>query len=880
MSPTRFLRLVLSLAALAALSAGAAPPLAAADFEGPGPWMVRAWFGDEVMIREVASWGDHLQVVPDKGYLRVVVDAEHLARLHGLGFFVEVDEEATALIRRAESAQLDWDRPESIPGFPCYRTVEETYSSAQALVAQFPAFATVTDVGDSWDKLTAGGQPGYDLLVLKLTNAAVAGPKPVLMVTGAIHAREYTTAEAALRFAEWILGAYGIDADATWVLDHHEIHIVLQTNPDGRKIAETGSSWRKNRHNDGCGSSFGVDLNRNFDFYWGAWGGSSGVPCDETYRGASAGSEPETQTVEAYMGTVFTDWRPVDDLVTPVPDTASGVYVDLHSFGGDVLTAWGQTTSQLCNGAPPTWPPNCAQLLRLGRKWAFLSGYDPRPGSLYAVDGSTKDYSYGRLGIPGYTWELGSNFFENCSSFESAVLPDAFAMLKYAMRVPREPYRLPAGPDAVNVTAPTLPIAPGDPATVTATIDDTRYFDLDGTEPSQPIAGAEVFVGTPPWAGGTPLAMNASDGTFNATVEGATLALDTSGLASGRHLLYVQGRDNANNRGVVSAVFLTVIDPATAPFLEGVVTEAGTGTPLAATVTVGPYSTATVPATGAYSIQVPEGTYDVTASAADHGPLTAYGVVLATQQTVTQDFALAAYAPVFEDDVESGTNGWTAQTPWAITTAQSHSPTHSWTDSPGVNYGNNLNTSLTSPMIDLSDATGVELSFWHRYATEAGWDFCHVEVSDDNGASWTEIASYDGTHTTWEQQTFEVPQLIGAAQARVRFRLTTDTNTVADGWYVDDIVVGAAIPPGAPLALAVAVVGSGTVTSTPPGISCPSDCTHDYPAGTPVTLTASPAPSWSFTGWSGDCSGTGTCNLTMSAAHAVTATFVFVDPMP
>ena len=62
----------------------------------------------------------------------------------------------------------------------------------------------------------------------------------------------------------------------------------LHANPDGRKIAEGGNLWRKNRHNDSCGASFGVDLNRNFSFYWGAWGGSSSASCDETYRGSAA----------------------------------------------------------------------------------------------------------------------------------------------------------------------------------------------------------------------------------------------------------------------------------------------------------------------------------------------------------------------------------------------------------------------------------------------------------------------------------------------------------------------------------------------------------------------------------------------------------------
>ena len=45
----------------------------------------------------------------------------------------------------------------------------------------------------------------------------------------------------ATRFAEYLVNNYGADADATWILDHHEIHLMLQMNPDGRKKAETGS---------------------------------------------------------------------------------------------------------------------------------------------------------------------------------------------------------------------------------------------------------------------------------------------------------------------------------------------------------------------------------------------------------------------------------------------------------------------------------------------------------------------------------------------------------------------------------------------------------------------------------------------------------------
>jgi serine protease AprX len=67
--------------------------------------------------------------------------------------------------------------------------------------------------------------------------------------------------------------------------------------------------------------------------------------------------------------------------------------------------------------------------------------------------------------------------------------------------------------------------------------------------------------------------------------------------------------------------------------------------------------------------------------------------------------------------------------------------------------------------------------------------------------------------------------------------------------------------------------GSGTVTSSPPGISCGTTCSAPFTSGSAVTLTAAADAGSSFTGWSGDCSGTGACTVTMSAARSVTATF-------
>ena len=66
--------------------------------------------------------------------------------------------------------------------------------------------------------------------------------------------------------------------------------------------------------------------------------------------------------------------------------------------------------------------------------------------------------------------------------------------------------------------------------------------------------------------------------------------------------------------------------------------------------------------------------------------------------------------------------------------------------------------------------------------------------------------------------------------------------------------------------------GSGSVTSSPSGIDCGDTCSAPF-AAVPVTLTATPAAGSTFVGWSGDCSGAGTCTVTPSTDHTVTATF-------
>ncbi len=74
--------------------------------------------------------------------------------------------------------------------------------------------------------------------------------------------------------------------------------------------------------------------------------------------------------------------------------------------------------------------------------------------------------------------------------------------------------------------------------------------------------------------------------------------------------------------------------------------------------------------------------------------------------------------------------------------------------------------------------------------------------------------------------------------------------------------------------LSVSVSGEGTITSNPTGIVCSSGaCSKTFPQGSNVTLSAAPSNGNTFSGWSGSCSGTGSCSLTLGTSASVTATF-------
>ncbi|WP_167505777.1 M14 family zinc carboxypeptidase [Desulfosediminicola flagellatus] len=493
-----------------------------------------------------------------KGYHVMRVKQEDIDKLTAAGLRVELapDWEEPAI----EPSRKDETEEDTIPSYPCYRTVEGTFAAAEQIVANYSSIASWKDVGDSWVKSNSSdpeGKAGYDMKVLVLTNSKTTGEKPDLFLTAALHAREYATAELVTRFAEYLVGNYGTDPDVTWILDNHEIHMMLHGNPDGRKLAEDHVLWRKNTDEDYCLSDYdsrGADLNRNFSYEWNCCDGSSDEPCDQTYHGEEAASEPEITAIQNYMNSIFSDQRNKDKS-NPAPNDSSGIYIDVHSYGKLVMWPWGSTHDTA---------PDHVQLQTLGRKFAYWNGYSPEQAiGLYPTDGTSDDHAYGELGVAAYCFELGTSFFQSCKTFESRVYPDNLESLLYAAKVVRTPYVTPSGPDAVGVMVDIGEVTAGTFVTLSATIDDTRYARIKGNEEQEPyqnIDGAEYYIDTPPWNEGFAESMDAADGLFDTASEFVHAQVDTTELTTGTHLLYVRGKDADGNWGPFSAAFLKITE--------------------------------------------------------------------------------------------------------------------------------------------------------------------------------------------------------------------------------------------------------------------------------------------------------------------------------
>ncbi|MBA3044503.1 zinc carboxypeptidase, partial [archaeon] len=247
-----------------------------------------------------------------------------------------------------------------------------------------------------------------DIWAMKVSdNVAVnETDEPDILYMGMHHAREWMTVEVPIYFLNYLVNNYGTDPEITYLVDNRELWIIPMVNPDGYQYSrDVDSNWRKNRRDNGD-STFGVDLNRNYNGSQngdssGAWGGSgaSDITSADTYCGPEPFSEPCTQAIR--------------DLVIEHASNSNKfiLSVSYHSYAEDIYYPWGYATSAT------TTSPDWQLQRRIAENLSTYNGYTVmQSGDTYLTTGDTDDWIYGYskyvLGDPTYpfTIELDTSF--------------------------------------------------------------------------------------------------------------------------------------------------------------------------------------------------------------------------------------------------------------------------------------------------------------------------------------------------------------------------------------------------------------------------------------------------------------------------------------
>jgi hypothetical protein len=445
----------------------------------------------------------------------------------------------------------------------------------------------LVEYGESYCRInlgceTASGDktPGYPLVALRVTNESIPGhsiikestiergTKPVLFILAAVHARELTTSEIAMRWIDFLLENYAEDPDVTWIVDQSEIWVIPVANPDGRWVTELGAEsayggfpllHRKNFNQDPDGDGTndclvwpstnyqqsGVDLNRNYNVGWlppDVWTS----PCSPTYSGLAAASEPEVLAHQELVRSLYADRRgPSPDDAAPL-DT-SGVLLSLHNYGELVLRPWAYTGDLA---------PNEEGLQAIGDKMALRNGYRScrSPECLYFAHGTTDDWTYGELGVAAFTFEIGSSAYGFRPPFQivDEQWPGNRDALIYAAKIAAQPYQLALGPDVSDIVI-------GDWR------DDGRITITAKIHGQNPIASAELAIGddflVPASPAGRAFPMEPADGGFDSLTEEISLTIDSAelrGFSVGAHIVYIYGQDESGSRGPQTAAKLYI----------------------------------------------------------------------------------------------------------------------------------------------------------------------------------------------------------------------------------------------------------------------------------------------------------------------------------
>ena len=161
---------------------------------------------------------------------------------------------------------------------------------------------------------------------------------------------------------------------------------------------------------------------------------------------------------------------------------------------------------------------------------------------------------------------------------------------------------------------------------------------------------------------------------------------------------------------------------------------------------------------------------------------------------------------IWSDDMETCPGGWSHggdgdewecgapdHTNYTDGPESAYSGDNCWGTDLDDTYGTNADEWLMSPVIDLSGVSSAAISFYQWHALEVYYstpkDFGYVEISTNNGTSWTTIETYTGYEEEWTKETIDISAYTGSNETRIRFRLDSDYVTNKAGLYIDDVLI-------------------------------------------------------------------------------------------
>ena len=348
----------------------------------------------------------------------------------------------------------------AITDFPsadaAYHNWDETIDALNQAEADYPAICAVESIGQSIE--------GRDLWAIKISdNVGVDEGEPVVLFVALHHAREHLTVEVALGIVSDLTENYGTDSEVTELVNANEIWVVPQLNPDGGEYdIQSGSyaMWRKNRRDNG--STYGVDLNRNYSTYWGG-SGSSGLPSSETYRGTAAFSEPETQAVRDFFA-----------------DHEVSTGITFHSYGELVLYPNNGSYDPLDDAVD-------LQVFELmAEHMAALTGYTDEPGNeLYLSAGEMCDWAYHEKGAFAFTIELPTTTFYPGAGVIPEVVAENVQVARFVAGLAGDPYAI--------ISDQPLSVSPN---SATIEVGETLQFSARGGVPPYNYSSSNPSVGS------------------------------------------------------------------------------------------------------------------------------------------------------------------------------------------------------------------------------------------------------------------------------------------------------------------------------------------------------------------------------------------------